>query len=103
MTKETQPLAMKAKVSSKGWIVIPAAFRKKYGIASGDEVRVVDYGGVLAIVPTFADPVAAGLGLLKGEGRLTDALLEERRAEQRREERRITRHMAETGGLDEDG
>jgi AbrB family looped-hinge helix DNA binding protein len=95
-------MAMKAKVSAKGWIVIPAALRKKYGIASGDVVRVVDYGGVLALVPTFADPVSAGMGLLKGKGRLTDTLLEERRAELLREERRVARRREETGGPHED-
>ena len=98
MIEKSEPLAMKAKVSAKGWIVIPAALRKKYGIASGDEVSVVDYGGVLAIVPAFADPVSAGMGLLRGKGRLTEALLEERRADRLREERKIARRRDETGG-----
>ena len=66
-----------------------------------DEVSVVDYGGVLALVPTFADPVSAGMGLLKGKGRLTDALLEERRADRLREERKA-RRWEETGGPHED-
>lgn len=88
MTNDTEPMAMKAKVSSKGWVVIPAALRRKYGIVSGDEVRVVDYGGVLAIVPSLPEPVEAGRGILRGDVRLTDALLEERREERRREERR---------------
>jgi AbrB family looped-hinge helix DNA binding protein len=102
MMKDTEPLAMKAKVSAKGWIVIPAALRKKYGIASGDEVRVVDYGGVLALVPAFTDPVSAGRGLLKGKGRLTDALLEERRAERQREEQKVARHEGGNGAQHED-
>ena len=80
-----------AKVSSKGWIVIPAALRRKYGISSGDEVRVVDYGGVLAIVPSAPEPVRAGRGLLRGEDSLTEALLEERRADRRREDQRAGR------------
>ena len=101
MMKDTEPLAMKAKVSAKGWIVIPAALRKKYGIVPGDEVSVVDYGGVLTLVPTLADPVSAGMGFLKGKGRLTDALLEERRADRLREERKA-RRWEETGGPHED-
>ncbi len=87
MMKETEPLAMRAKVSAKGWIVIPAPLRRKYGIESGDEVRVVDYGGVLAIVPTIPDPVRAGRGMLRGDTSLTDALLEARREDRRREDR----------------
>jgi bifunctional DNA-binding transcriptional regulator/antitoxin component of YhaV-PrlF toxin-antitoxin module len=69
-------------------VVIPAPLRRKYGLTSGDEVTVVDYGGVLAIVPPLAEPVRAGRGALRGEVRLTDALLEERRRERRREEQR---------------
>jgi AbrB family looped-hinge helix DNA binding protein len=88
---DDKPMAMKAKVSSKGWIVIPAALRRKYDITPGDEVRVVDYGGVLALVPTSRKPVHAGRGLIRGDVRLTDALLRERREERRREERRGSR------------
>lgn len=88
MTPDDHPMVMKAKVSSKGWVVIPAPLRRKYGLASGDEVRVVDYGGVLAIVPDLPEPVRAGRGILRGEERLTDVLLEERREERRREEQR---------------
>ena len=91
MMKYTEPLAMKAKVSAKGWVVIPAALRKKYGIVSGDEVRVVDYGGVLAIVPSIPDPVRAGRGMLRGDTSLTDALIEARREDRRREDRREKR------------
>ncbi len=91
MRDDDNPMAMKAKVSSKGWIVIPAALRRKYDIAPGDEVRVVDYGGVLALVPTFRKPVHAGRGLMRGDMLLTDALLRERRDEHRREERRGSR------------
>jgi AbrB family looped-hinge helix DNA binding protein len=84
-------MAVKAKVSSKGWIVIPAALRRKYDITPGDEVRVVDYGGVLALVLTSRKPVPAGRGLIRGDVRLTDALLRERTEERRREGRRGSR------------
>ena len=43
-----------ATVSSKGWVVIPADLRKKYGLDAGSRVMVVDYGGVLAIVPSMS-------------------------------------------------
>jgi AbrB family looped-hinge helix DNA binding protein len=73
-------------VSSKGWIVIPAELRKKYHLTPGTEVVIVDYGGVLSIIPAMKDPIKAGRGLLKDLPSLTKDLLEERRKERKREE-----------------
>jgi AbrB family looped-hinge helix DNA binding protein len=74
-------------ISSKGWIVIPAEYRKKYDMKSGDRVRLVDHGGVLTIVPVLKDPVKQARGIMKGKTSLTKALLEERGRERRREDR----------------
>ena len=71
-------------VSEKGWVVIPTDLRKKYNLRPGTEVQVVDYGGVLALVPTLADPVRQAAGLLKGRKSLTRALLAEHRREKAR-------------------
>jgi AbrB family looped-hinge helix DNA binding protein len=60
-----------ATVSSKGWIVIPADLRKKYGLESGKQVMVVDYGGVLALAPALDDPIAQAQGMLAGGPSLT--------------------------------
>ena len=75
---------MAVTVSEKGWVVIPAELRKKYNLHPGAEVSIVDYGGVLAIVPTLAKPVRDAAGLLKGPTSLTRALLAERRTERSR-------------------
>lgn len=72
-------------ISAKGWVVIPAELRKKYDLYAGRRVALVDYGGVLAIVPALADPVEEAAGILKCEGSLTQALLAERRQERERE------------------
>ncbi len=72
---------MIAKLSQKGWVVIPAALREKYHLKPGTEVQVVDYGGVLAIIPVFKDPVREGVGLIKGEGSLTMEIVEEHSGE----------------------
>lgn len=77
-----------AKVSAKGWIVIPAQLRRKYGIEPGDEVVIVDYGGVLSLVPKSDRPVRAGRGAIEVGGSLTEALLRERKLEMERERRR---------------
>jgi AbrB family looped-hinge helix DNA binding protein len=68
-------------VSEKGWVVIPADLRKKYGLQPGAEVRIVDYGGVLAIIPAMENPVKNAAGMLKTEKHLTQYLLEEHRRE----------------------
>lgn len=72
-------------ISAKGWVVIPAGLRKKYNLYAGRHVALVDYGGVLAIVPALADPVEEAAGILKSEASLTKALLDERRQERDRE------------------
>lgn len=72
-------------ISAKGWVVIPAELRKKYNLHPGRHVALVDYGGVLAIVPALADPIEEAAGILKSEASLTQALLDERRQERDRE------------------
>lgn len=76
---------MTVKVSQKGWVVIPVDLRKKYHLEPGTHLHVVDYGGVLSLVPTLENPIEEGAGILKGESSLTQALLNERREEQKRE------------------
>jgi AbrB family looped-hinge helix DNA binding protein len=75
---------MPVTVSEKGWIVIPAELRKKYDLRPGTEVSVVDYGGVLALVPAMAKPVRQAAGMLKGRTSLTGALMTEHRRERSR-------------------
>jgi AbrB family looped-hinge helix DNA binding protein len=77
-------------ISQKGWVVIPAELRKKYHLTPGTEVVVVDYGGVLSIIPAMRDPIKQGRGLLKDLPSLTGDLLKERAEELAREEARIT-------------
>jgi len=74
---------MNVRLSQKGWVVIPAALREKYGLKPGANLQVVDYGGVLALVPTLKNPVQDGAGMLKGDDSLTQAILEEHRGERR--------------------
>jgi AbrB family looped-hinge helix DNA binding protein len=76
---------MTLKISQKGWVVIPVELRRKYDLKPGDEVHVVDYGGVLSLIPTSEDPLEVAAGMLRGETSLTEALLEERKQERARE------------------
>jgi AbrB family looped-hinge helix DNA binding protein len=77
-----------AKVSTKGWVFIPKDLRKKYGLKKGTQVQVVDYGGVLALIPLPDDSVEALHGMLEHGPSLTADLLEERAWERSREEGR---------------
>ncbi len=83
-------------VSGKGWVVIPQEIRKRHNLKKGDKVHIIDYGGVVAIVPASKDPVADGFGMLKGGPSLTEALLEERRRELEREERDLPRPKSQS-------
>ena len=73
-------------ISNKGWVVIPAELRKKYNLLPGTEVVIVDYGGVLSIVPALKNPIKQGRGMLKELPSLTQDLLKERTRQRSREE-----------------
>jgi AbrB family looped-hinge helix DNA binding protein len=75
-------------ISNKGWVVIPAELRKKYNLLPGTEVVIVDYGGVLSIIPALKNPIKQGRGMLKGLPSLTQDLQKERGKERSREERK---------------
>jgi AbrB family looped-hinge helix DNA binding protein len=68
-------------ISTKGWVVIPAELRRKYHLAPGTEVRIVDYGGVLAIVPLLQHPIEEAAGMLEGSQSLTQLLVAEHQQE----------------------
>lgn len=75
-----------AKVSKKGWIVIPKETRDRYGIKPGDEVVILDYGRGISIFPALKDPIRQARGMLKG-GKSMKEFLEEKRADLEEEER----------------
>jgi len=76
---------MASKISEKGWVVIPAELRKKYDLKPGTEIYVVDYGGVLSLVPAAENPLEQAEGMLGGDTRLTQSLLRERKKDLKRE------------------
>ena len=62
-------------VSTKGQLIIPYKFRKKYGISSHSTVKWIDTGQGLMLIPVCDDPIASSRGMLKGTGVSTDSLL----------------------------
>jgi AbrB family looped-hinge helix DNA binding protein len=78
----------KVTVSSKGWVVIPAEIRKKYGLLPGKQVQVVDYGGIISLVPVADDPIEASRGLLAGGPSLTRELVREHAEEVKKDSKK---------------
>ena len=66
-----------SRISTKGWVVIPAELRRKYGLKAGAQVQVVDYGGIVSLVPLLKNPIKQAAGMLRGSASLTQALLDE--------------------------
>jgi AbrB family looped-hinge helix DNA binding protein len=66
-------------LSEKGWVVIPQELRERYGLKKGDKVHIIDYGGVISIVPVSDNPIKDSEGMLKSKGSLTTELLKSRR------------------------
>lgn len=78
-------------ISNKGWVVIPAELRKKYHLHPGSKVTIVDYGGVMSIVPVPEHPIREARGAYKTGPSMTKELLKERAADREREEAKIRR------------
>jgi AbrB family looped-hinge helix DNA binding protein len=77
-----------AKVSAKGWIVIPAALRRRYGLTPGTIVNVEDRDGEIVISPRQAAYKGAR-GMLPAEPSLTAELLAARAKDLEHEEAKV--------------
>lgn len=76
-------------VSSKGWVVIPAFFRKKINLKPGTKMLVNEVDGKIVLEPQPENPVNLMFGKLAGGASLTQELLAEKREEKSREEGKI--------------
>jgi AbrB family looped-hinge helix DNA binding protein len=69
------------KTLSKGQIVIPADIRKRYHIEAGTEIQIMEYGGIIYLIPPVEDPIRAACGILPSKPSLSEKLLKERKSE----------------------
>ncbi len=76
---------MQAKVSAKGWVVIPAALRRHYGLMPGTIVNIEDAGDKLVIYPQPEGIYKKARGLLPAQPSLTEELVAEHIGELERE------------------
>jgi AbrB family looped-hinge helix DNA binding protein len=81
----TMPIVV---TSAKGQVVIPKKERDKVGIKPGTRVVVVAVDDHIEVRPVPDDPVRHYYGYFKGGPSLTKALLEERRKDREREEKK---------------
>jgi AbrB family looped-hinge helix DNA binding protein len=71
----------KVKTLAKGQVVIPAEMRKKYHIAPGTELQIMEYGGIIYLIPPVSDPLRAARESLPSRPSLAGQLLRERRSD----------------------
>jgi AbrB family looped-hinge helix DNA binding protein len=69
----------KVKILSKGQLVIPSELRKKYRIKPGTEMQLLEYEGIIFLIPPVDEPLAAACGSLPSKPSLAGQLLKERR------------------------
>lgn len=69
------------KTLAKGQIVIPAAIRKRYRIEPGTKMQIMEYGGIIYLIPPVENPIRAACGLLPSKPSLSEKLLRERKTE----------------------
>jgi AbrB family looped-hinge helix DNA binding protein len=77
-------MAQLATVSTKGQFVIPAEIREALGIRPGTRIAVLREGNRIILEPVNKEYVRALRGSLAGGPSMTDALLRDRRDEDRR-------------------
>jgi AbrB family looped-hinge helix DNA binding protein len=84
--KENYLMAI-VQISSKGQILIPGRIRKRMGLNPGASVQLLEKSDHLVLKAVPADPIAAATGFLQANASLTRDLLEEHKAEARRDRR----------------
>ncbi|MBI3015788.1 MAG: AbrB/MazE/SpoVT family DNA-binding domain-containing protein [Candidatus Tectomicrobia bacterium] len=57
----------------------PAKLRKKYHIKPGSEIQLLEYGGIIHLIPPAEDPIGAAAGFLPKKPSLAGKLLKERK------------------------
>jgi AbrB family looped-hinge helix DNA binding protein len=75
--------------SSRGQIVIPKEIRKRLNIVAGKKLSVKAEGDHVLLRPLPDDPVEAFCGIFKDKSSLTRDLMENRKKDKHREEKKI--------------
>lgn len=85
------------KASNKGQVVIPRDIRRTLGIRPGTKFHVRVEGKEVVLLPLPDDPIRALRGVVRGAPPLTKALLEDRKEDLKREEKKFARFLRRPG------
>ena len=80
-----------AYVTSKGQLVVPSRIRRRFGIKPGTRVNFVEEGDRIIFQPVTREYIDSFCGIFKlkpGEKSAVQELLEDRRAEKAKEDRK---------------
>ena len=66
-------------VTTKGQIVIPSKIRRRYNIHRGTKLCILEKGDQIVLQPLTSDYFEKMAGILNTKGKLTKAILEERK------------------------
>jgi AbrB family looped-hinge helix DNA binding protein len=84
-------MLMKAKVTSRGQVSIPAEIRKRFNIEPESRVEWIVENNTIRIVPLPRDPVGAFRG--RGSRKCsTERLIQERRSEREKEDEKARKN-----------
>ena len=75
-------------VTIKGQIVVPVKIRRKFGLKKGSKVAIIEKENGFTVEPLNKKYFEQFAGILKGKGKATKKLLEERRKDAEREDHR---------------
>jgi hypothetical protein len=68
---------MRLEIGRDGRIAIPVTLPQKHFLTPGSSIEIVDYGGLMTLIPCHDDPISAAAGMLAGNTSMTKALLVE--------------------------
>lgn len=85
------------KTLAKGQVVIPKEIRRALGIKPGTKLHVRVKDRKIVLFPLPDDPIRALRGVVKGGPSLTKTLLEDRREDLEREEKKLARFLRRPG------
>ena len=75
-------------VTTKGQIVIPSKIRRRHNIRRGTKLCIQEIGDQIVLQPLTSDYFEKMAGILNTKGKLTKSLLEERRVDKEREDKK---------------
>ena len=75
-------------VTTKGQIVIPSKIRRRHNIRRGTKLCILEKGDQIVLQPLTNDYFGKMAGILNTKGKLTKALLEERKSDKEAEDKK---------------